>query len=74
MRRAINAPSATNLTIVANTGRGGADPTQINAPAVSNLVSTNKNQLSYTRGQATAICRKGGRDDRPPFSFGDIFA
>lgn len=42
MRRAINAPSATNLTIVANTGRGGADPTQINAPAVSNLVSTNK--------------------------------
>ncbi|HEX8252791.1 MAG TPA: glycosyl hydrolase family 28-related protein [Thermoanaerobaculia bacterium] len=42
MRRAINAPSATNLTIVANTGRGGADPTQIYAPAVTNLVSTNK--------------------------------
>jgi hypothetical protein len=42
MRRAINAPSATNLTIVANTGRGGSDPTQINAPSLTNLVSTNK--------------------------------
>jgi hypothetical protein len=42
MRRAIDAPSATDLLIVGNIGRGGTDATQINAPAASNLLANNK--------------------------------
>ena len=42
MRRAIDAPSATDLLITGNIGRGGTDATQINAPATSNVVTNNK--------------------------------
>jgi Pectate lyase superfamily protein/Right handed beta helix region len=42
MRRAIDAPSATDLLITGNIGRGGTDATQINAPALSNVVTNNK--------------------------------
>jgi len=42
MRRAIDAPSATDLLIVGNIGRGGTDGTQINAPSSTNLVANNK--------------------------------
>lgn len=42
MRRAIDAPSATDLLITGNIARGGTDATQINAPAASNLVTNNK--------------------------------
>ncbi|HEX8152724.1 MAG TPA: hypothetical protein VF698_06340, partial [Thermoanaerobaculia bacterium] len=42
MNRAIEAGTATNLLIVGNIARGATDPTPINAPSATNLVSTNK--------------------------------